>query len=190
MYALLAILLAFCPRHIDENVSSIYRTEHADKIASMQKGEADQLFAYACPKFISPAIPDYANPEDAFGSMLALQKKVFSREVAQQLALPALRSYLKLYSSVSLDKLAALLSIAEKDTVKQLLVSLVHKNQQLQWKAGLRAIEGELKPAVAMSYCIDVDMVQVQDVTSSRQFATHFLRGILKMNSIESDLIQ
>lgn len=63
MYALLAILLTFCPRRVDENVAYILRQEHADKIASMQAGEAESLFVYACPKFVTPSVPDYGHDE-------------------------------------------------------------------------------------------------------------------------------
>ena len=56
MYALLAILLAFCPRRIDENVNTLLRLDHNDKLVMMASGEAEQLFSYASPKFVSPAV--------------------------------------------------------------------------------------------------------------------------------------
>lgn len=55
MYALLAILLAFCPRRIDENVNLLLRQDHSDKLALMASGDVEQLFTYAAPKFVSPA---------------------------------------------------------------------------------------------------------------------------------------
>jgi len=184
MYALLAILLTFCPRRVDETVNTILRSDHAEKIQSINNGDAEQLFGYACPKFVSPAVPD---GEDS-SSLLSLQKKGFLREASQQVALPVLRNYLKLYSAVSLDKLAALLGRADKEILRSQLLSLVHKNQQTQWKSGLKPVEGEVKPAVAIQFVVDGDMVYLQDSATVRQFGEHFLRGISKLNAIDADL--
>jgi translation initiation factor 3 subunit L len=184
MYALMAILLSFCPRRIDENVNNLLRLDHNDKLVLMANGEAEQLFSYASPKFVSPAVAD----GDDHGSLLALQKKGFLREAAQQAQLPVVRSYLKLYSSVTLDKLAALLGKSDKETLRWQLLSLIHKNQQVQWKSGLRPIEGEMKPAVSVQFLIDGDMVYLLDASAVRQFGEHFLRGITKLNAIDADL--
>jgi len=50
--------------------------------------------------------------------MMNLQKKGFFKEASQQTALPVLRSYLKLYSVVSMEKLATLLGKSDKEALR------------------------------------------------------------------------
>ena len=49
-------------QHVDEAVNSQLKERYQDKISKLQKGEKkvfEDMFAYACPKFISPIPPDY-----------------------------------------------------------------------------------------------------------------------------------
>jgi translation initiation factor 3 subunit L len=68
MYALLAITVALCPaaqKLLDENVVTQLRERNSEKIAKMVRGDVpayDELFSYACPKFITPAPPAFDNP--------------------------------------------------------------------------------------------------------------------------------
>lgn len=70
MYALLAISLSLCPqsRLVDETVNSQLREKYGEKMVRMQRydDEAfaiyDELFSYACPKFITPSAPSFEEP--------------------------------------------------------------------------------------------------------------------------------
>lgn len=70
MYALLAISLSLCPqsRLVDETVNSQLREKYGEKMNRMQRydDEAfaiyDELFSYACPKFITPSAPSFEEP--------------------------------------------------------------------------------------------------------------------------------
>lgn len=70
MYALLAICLSLCPqvKLIEENVNNQLREKYGEKMARMQRydDEAfalyDELFSYACPKFITPSPPNFEEP--------------------------------------------------------------------------------------------------------------------------------
>lgn len=70
MYALLAICLSLCPqsRLVDETVNSQLREKYGEKMGRMQRydDEAfamyDELFSYACPKFITPSAPSFDEP--------------------------------------------------------------------------------------------------------------------------------
>lgn len=70
MYALLAICLSLCPqvKLVDEAVNSQLREKYGEKMLRMQRydDEAfalyDELFSYACPKFITPSAPSYEEP--------------------------------------------------------------------------------------------------------------------------------
>lgn len=70
MYALLAISLSLCPqvKLVEETVNSQLREKYGEKMARMQRydDEAfalyDELFSYACPKFITPSAPSFEEP--------------------------------------------------------------------------------------------------------------------------------
>lgn len=78
MYALLAICLSLCPQTklIEENVSSQLKEKYNDKMTKMQRydDEAyavyDELFSYACPKFITPAAPVLDEPLTNYNQVL------------------------------------------------------------------------------------------------------------------------
>ena len=70
MYALLAIGLSLCPQEqlVEETVQSQLKEKYGEKMNRMQRydDEAfalyDELFSYACPKFITPSAPVYEEP--------------------------------------------------------------------------------------------------------------------------------
>ena len=65
--------------------------------------------------------------------------QVFLDEVKQQTLLPTIRSYLKLYTSMPLDKLADYLDISVDDLEKHLLC-FKHKMRNIVWTKGVSAL--------------------------------------------------
>jgi translation initiation factor 3 subunit L len=57
MYTLLAILLTICPKRIDEHVNNTLKQDHAELVSAMAHREVEQLFSYACPKFVFATPP-------------------------------------------------------------------------------------------------------------------------------------
>jgi len=88
MYALLAICLSLCPHPelVEESVNNQLHENYAEKMLHMQCSDEamfDELFFYACPKFITPSPPNYGKPlinfnQDAY----RLHLKLFLSEVA------------------------------------------------------------------------------------------------------------
>lgn len=86
MYALLAICLCLCPqiKLIEENVNNQLREKYGEKMARMQRydDEAyvlyDELFSYACPKFITPSAPNYDEPLVNYNQVLSICVELFS----------------------------------------------------------------------------------------------------------------
>jgi hypothetical protein len=67
MYALLAICLSLCPHPelVEESVNNQLHENYAEKMLHMQCSDEamfDELFFYACPKFITPSPPNYGKP--------------------------------------------------------------------------------------------------------------------------------
>ena len=83
-YALLAIAASLSPQPLDENLINTLRDKYGDRMARMQSNKVDlsayeELFAFACPKFISPVAPQYDTlpegyiPQETF----RLQQRLF-----------------------------------------------------------------------------------------------------------------
>ena len=70
-------------------------------------------------------------------------------EVRQQMILPTIRSYLKLYTSMPMDKLAKYMGteaeICTVDTLESNLLCFKHKMMNLVWTKGTSGLEGEFQ---------------------------------------------
>ncbi|CAF1921023.1 unnamed protein product, partial [Brassica napus] len=132
MYALLAVCISFCPQTklVDESVNSQLREKYGEKMMRMQRfndeafGVYDELFFYACPKSITPSAPSLRSllsitiSFNFFGGGVSqdayrLHLKMFLYEVKQQQLLSGVRTFLKVYSSISLGKLANYMEVDE-----------------------------------------------------------------------------
>eukprot|EP01120_Amphizonella_sp_Union-15-10_P005633 TRINITY_DN168_c0_g1_i3.p1 TRINITY_DN168_c0_g1~~TRINITY_DN168_c0_g1_i3.p1 ORF type:complete len:487 (+),score=98.39 TRINITY_DN168_c0_g1_i3:54-1514(+) len=193
MYALLAIVMSFCPmQRIDEHVKNVLKDKYGEKMIRMQRGELivlEELFSYACPKFVNPAIPNY-DDEVSFNQQqaaLRLQLKVFSNEVQQLVLLPTIRSYLKLYTSIGLDKLAKFLEM-DKEALRNHLLCYTHKNRTKIWRGG-PPLDGQWGSSSDTEFYIDGDMIHVVDTKVERRFGEFFIRHINKFDEIIGDVL-
>jgi len=190
MYALLAILVALCPKRIDEHINNILRQEHSDKVAAMQR-DSEQLFSYACPKFVSPVLPSFEENDELNSAQtpLPLQRGGFMREINQQASLSLILSYLKLYSSIGLDKLVGLLEKKQdRENIRLLLLCLTHKTRQLQWQSGMKPIEGVWESSTHLEFWMEGDMIHIVDNTVRRKYGEIFLRNCNKLEEIMGDV--
>ncbi|THU54640.1 hypothetical protein C4D60_Mb10t27280 [Musa balbisiana] len=189
MYALLAICLSLCPQNnlVEENVNSQLRDKYNEKMTKMLRydDEAyavyDELFTYACPKFITPSAPVLEEPltnynQDAY----RLQLKLFLYEVKQQQLLSGVRSFLKLYSTISIGKLAAYMEVDEP-TLRTILMTYKHK---------MHAVDGDGKiiPNADVDFYISEDIVHVVESKPTKRYGDYFLRQILKFEEMIGEL--
>jgi len=118
---------------MDEQVAEILETKFPDRIRKLTYGdvkEYEELFEKMCPKFISPAIPDYTSTSNLCIETFKHQIDVFGRQVRAQLPLMKLRSYLRLWSNIKMEKLASLAGNIDVDTLLAQL--FVYKHRMLQ----------------------------------------------------------
>lgn len=186
MYALLAICLSICPQMklVEENVNNQLKEKYGEKMARMQRSDEavyDELFSYACPKFITPSVPNYDEAlvnynQDAY----RLQLKLFLSEVRQQQLLSGLRSFLKLYTSISMEKLANFMDVDES-TLRTTLMTHKHKTHAIDH-------DGRIISNADVDFYIDEDIVHIVESKSSKLYADNFMRHIIKCEEIISDL--
>ncbi len=105
MIALLALCTHLCPNHtLEESITKVIREKHG---VQLSKEAYTELFVFCSPKFISPFLPDFSQPspvpiENAHKHQVRLLDQY---ELAPQATFRELRSYLKLYTSISVTKL-------------------------------------------------------------------------------------
>uniref|UniRef100_A0A8P0TMZ9 Eukaryotic translation initiation factor 3 subunit L n=1 Tax=Canis lupus familiaris TaxID=9615 RepID=A0A8P0TMZ9_CANLF len=189
MHALLAIALTMYPMRIDESIHLQLREKYGDKMLRMQKGDPqvyEELFSYSCPKFLSPVVPNYDNVHPNYHKEPFLQQlKVFSDEVQQQAQLSTIRSFLKLYTTMPVAKLAGFLDLTEQEFRIQLLV-FKHKMKNLVWTSGISALDGEFQSASEVDFYIDKDMIHIADTKVARRYGDFFIRQIHKFEEVSS----
>lgn len=84
-----------------------------EKLNRMQSGDNkvfEELFSKSSPRFVPLAEPALDSGKNCNFNNTNLQKKVFMGEIQSQLQLPAIRRYLKLYTTMDLSKLSSFLS--------------------------------------------------------------------------------
>lgn len=157
MYALIAICVAFHPTRLDDTIHSALREKYGDQLLKMQRGGPEslpifeELFRAACPKFISPVPPDFDNPEsniDPVEHHLA----IFMDEVKTNMYSPTIKSYLRLYTTMDLTKLAGFLEV-KPDELRSWLLVTKQRTKQLRWQdQGL--LDGELVNVSDLDYAL------------------------------------
>ncbi|XP_076921429.1 uncharacterized protein LOC143582833 [Bidens hawaiensis] len=189
MYALLTICLSLCPqvKLVDETVNSQLREKYGEKMLRMQRYDDesfalyDELFSYACPKFITPSAPSYEEPlvnynQDAY----RLQLKLFLYEVKQQQQLSIVRTFLKVYSTISIEKLASYMEVDEA-TLRTILMTYKHKTHSVV--AGGKTISN-----ADIDFYIENDLIHVVESKTLKQYGDYFLRQIAKLEAVIGDL--
>jgi len=190
MYMLLAICLVLHPQRIDESLQTTLREkQYSDKMNKMQRGEINEFeacFMSACPKFVSPVAPSIDSVE-AHLEPARLQLQVFMEEVKQQLTLPTIRSYLKLYTTMPLDKLAGFMDMAPED-FRNYLLAFKHKMQNVVWTKGTSGLDGEFQSGSEVDFYIDKNMIHIADTKVARRYGDFFIRQIHKFDELNRAL--
>jgi len=158
MYALLAMILSLVPGQnylLDESVSLTLHQKYSDKINRMTSGESalfDELFSYASPKFVG------GDNAEAFKA----QQSAFSQVVASHATVPKLRNCLKMYASIQVDKLAALMDVSV-DSVKASLTAFNSAYTLKEWNGGASALDGDDTYCGDVKVTIEGDLVRVDE---------------------------
>ena len=204
MYHLLAICLVLHPQCIDESIQQVLREKnYNDNMYKMQCGDLEvfrNFFMFACPKFVSPCPPAFEaqGGDDFVKEALEHQAQIFMDEVKQQLELPTIRSYLKLYTTLPLTKLASFMykndSNGERDherSVSKLSTQLLcfkHKMNNVVWTKGTSGLEGKFQSGSELDFYIDRDMIHIADTKVSHRYGDFFIRKILKFEDLNRRL--
>ncbi|KAJ2678032.1 hypothetical protein GGI25_002675 [Coemansia spiralis] len=191
MYALLAIAVSLSPVRVDENIHSYLREKYGDQQHKMQRGGDEavdiisELYLFACPKFIMPNPPNYADLEAASKAVepQSFQLKIFLREARLQLVVPTLRSFLRLYTTMDLDRLSSFLDMKPAELRNQLMV-YKQRCRQLKWIGGPSLLSGEVTSTTDLDFALQEDMIFIAESRVGRRYADWFIRNTNKVQDL------
>lgn len=159
IYKLLGICLALHPQRIDESILSQLETKMHDSFNKLCAGDIKEfksVFRLSCPKIISfmPGNMSYLH-----------QINIFLEEVKQQQKLLEIRSLLKFYTTMTIEKLAALVE-NQPEELTRFLLCFKHKMQNYSIKGldtAAKNLENELHLGTDVDFYIDKDMIHIAD---------------------------
>jgi len=169
----------------------------------MANGEIDEFktaFQQGCPKFLSPTTVAY---EGANLSKIPLihQCHVFLEGIENQINIPVLRGYLKLYTSIPLSKLTtftrpkALRDKRDGEATDSEIDALVGKLLAFKMvvnELGKETIERyEVEDTtVDLDFYIDKDMINIADTKMARRVTEYFIKSISKLREMRRNVKQ
>ncbi|EJD37675.1 hypothetical protein AURDEDRAFT_116753 [Auricularia subglabra TFB-10046 SS5] len=183
MYALFALSVALAPgARPDDSVLAGARERFGEQTARVARGDAaacDELFGYACPKFIAPD-----------GGAGWDHQALFREEVKAQLGSGTLRGFLKMYKTVDVRKMAAFLeadfapaaeaagdSVEEEVLMEMMVLKQASRSlSRLPGDAG-SLLDGESVCTSDLDFVIDENIVHVAESTVGRRYAGWFIRN-------------
>lgn len=172
--SLMAILQQICPGFVttEELVMRAAADKHGNKIEAAT--DYDEWFQ--APKFIVV--------DPSAGLLHNQQTLVFAEEMNQCAAGKTLRSYMKLYTSLTVEKLAHFHDLGVDDFIP-LLLAYKLRMQQVERTTG-SYLQGELKSAMDIHYYVDGEnTVHVDKPSSQRRFETYFAAQISQCAEIQ-----
>ncbi|KAK0199842.1 eukaryotic translation initiation factor 3 subunit 6 [Desarmillaria ectypa] len=206
MYALFVMCNALSPSRLDDNIANVAKERYGDQLAKMVRGGEgalpafEELFLYACPKFINATSPPYEDPNaiaqilqdsspDAYVDPAHRQLSLFLSDVVTQAPVPTLRSFLKLYTSLGSQKLASFLDVDEEEMIQEMMV-LKQCSRSISRVGGdkISLLDGQTITTSDLNFVIDENMVHIAESTVGRRFAGWFIKNTERTQRIFDDL--
>ena len=217
--ALAALALALAPgaaAALSDGALAAVREKHGDKLTRMARSATDAayegLYAYGCPKFV-PRVAGVGPPPDAAAeaalaeggappanaaqAAYRAQLASFLAALASRKLLPPLRALLRLYTSASVPKLAALLDASVED-VRAALVQLSEAQTLINWPGTGPATDGVPTPCVDIAFDVSTDGTTGEEVVTVQPAATAsggaaanletLLRNVAEVTAVVRDL--
>lgn len=177
MASILAILNHICPTQgmIDEPVMKKIQDEFSSKI----EGASNYEEFFQSPKFISTD-PKTGNHRH--------QVTLFLKEMDRKSAGRKLRSYLKLYTSLPVEKLAKFYDLSVEEFMP-LLFAYKHQMYQLECDESDPYSGGSLKSALDINYYMVHETVFVDEAEKERRSENYFLHATEQAIEIRQNVI-
>ncbi|KAJ3914355.1 RNA polymerase I-associated factor PAF67-domain-containing protein [Lentinula edodes] len=188
---------------LDDNITNSAKERYGDQMGRMSRGGSDalvafeELFLYACPKFINANSPPYDDPEaialllnadpaDAAEGSSPIPTdpthrhlRLFLASAGAQSPLPTLRSFLHLYTSLTTEKLSSFLDLAEEEAIQEMMV-LKQSSKSLSRIVPVpqgSLLAGEMISTSDLNFVIDDNTIHIAESTVGRRYAGWFIKN-------------
>jgi translation initiation factor 3 subunit L len=147
-------------------------------------------------EFIVPSVPDFGKPVNSSFEAFRLQTRLFNEEVAQHKNVSRIRSYLKLYTSIDLEKLAKFNDMTA-DEFRTELVAIKHKSNNggaaaaTVGGAGAGPEDADAPATVAsldVHYYVEGDMIHIDEPEKEQRHEAYFIGQIAKIGDVVADI--
>ncbi|KAJ1469261.1 translation initiation factor 3 complex subunit L, partial [Baffinella frigidus] len=198
MLKLVAMCVSLCPqRAVDDIIMAKLQSTYPDQLVRLGKGEEnmfEEFFRNAAPKSIYPCVPNYKDQDTRVMSQtLNQQWNTLLQDIRQQHRLPMLRSYLRLYSSISTAKLAVFADGMPEDELRCHILCLKHKTTGLvkDWQSSSQAqppMAGIVESSSNVDFYVTKGVVHVAETRVAPTFVPYFVKNINKLEKLLKDL--
>lgn len=174
---------------IDENLYHEMRDKLDEKLDRMKRGELsafEEVLSSSAPKFLTVSAPNYDAGLDVHTAALAMQLSIFLSEVKQRAHINDLHSYLKLFTTLSISKLAVFLKLDEEAT-QALLLKLAHKNRSQRWIGGAPG-DCVWQTFNEINFTLHDDTIHVHEQRAQRRYGDFFIRQSYKFSELTADV--
>lgn len=190
---LTAIASTLCPgSKLDDQVLEMIEAKFAEKVRRLEVGDRSvylELMESASPKFISPLVPDYSVPANVNHEAASHIQSIFMTEIDQNLSFLKLRSFLGLYATIEVSKLARFNDITDADLCCQLLS---FKNKVIAAKAAAAQARERHTSSSDVHFFVEDGSLVINTVSSkvsqSRAQEKFFIAGVRKHAEILQQL--
>jgi translation initiation factor 3 subunit L len=180
--SLTALAAALSPSTpLDDHVTDLIASKLGDKLRRLKTGDLSsfkEVFESSVPKFVS-AIISSSTPITS-SDIRHTQTDLFLGDVKQQLDLLPTRRYLRLYSSLPLDKLAHFTDATETQLLSRLL--------SLSRKSVPSSADGSQPTAAGLNFSVSGSDVVIENVKSAQasgqEIERYFMNGIRKNSEL------
>jgi len=193
MYHLLAIAVALSPGKLSDGyIERRLNEKFLDKMQKIQRRDEavlEEMFFKSCPKFVSPnaSTNDSSEADVPYSEPRVLQFKVFLEEVRRHASIPTIRSFLKLYTTITVPKLATFLECDEQ-TCRALLLCYKNKTKSFAWNGGSTLDDNWISSSDVAFHIDETDMVHIADTKISKRYGEFFIHEIKKSTEIAAKI--
>ncbi|KAJ1929631.1 hypothetical protein IWQ60_001008 [Tieghemiomyces parasiticus] len=115
------------------------------------------------------------------------QASIFVADARHQVLIPTLRSYLKLYSTMGVEKLATFLEVDDVQHLRHQMLLFKLRSRQKKWETGT-LLEGEFTAASDLDFYLTQDVIHIAESKVGRRYADWFIRNINRLDDLMSHL--
>jgi len=115
------------------------------------------------------------------------QCKIFIEEINNQYLVPTIRSYLKLYKTLDIQKLGEFLDYDSNEKCKNQLILFKHKTFQRKWESG-DLMSGEYTQTTDIDFYLKQDMIHIKDSKNVNRVSDLYIRQINKLEDMITNI--